>query len=147
MRSAKGQIKERIELPNQNARRKGKLQVIGNIGDGQHQTSGDGRKIRNEYLRRTRKLLETKLCSRNVMKGINSWKVSFVWYSGPFLKWTREELRQMDQRTRKLMMMYKALHPIDDIDRLHVSRKEWGWGPASIEDSVNTLIRKSDDYT
>ena len=26
----------------------------------------------------------------------------------PFLKWTRDELKQMDQRTRKLMTMYKA---------------------------------------
>ena len=30
-------------------------------------------------------------------------------------KWTREELRQMDQRKRKLMTMHKALHPRDDI--------------------------------
>ena len=36
--------------------------------------------------------------------------VPFVRYSGPFLKWTREELRQMDQKTRKLMTMHKALH-------------------------------------
>ena len=30
------------------------------------------------------------------------WAVYHVRYSGPFLKWTREELKQMDQRTRKL---------------------------------------------
>ena len=46
-------------------------------------------KIRKDYLRRTRKLLETKLCSRNLMKGINTWGVPLVRYSGPFLKWTR----------------------------------------------------------
>ena len=40
----------------------------------------------------------------------------------------------MDQRTRKLMTMHKALHPRDDIDRLCVSRKEGGRGLASIED-------------
>ena len=65
--------------------------------------------IRKEYLRRTRKLLETKLSSRNLIKGINTWAVPLVRYSGPFLKWTREELKQMDQRTRKLMTMHKAL--------------------------------------
>ena len=32
----------------------------------------------------------------------------------------------MDQRTRKLMTMHKALHPRDDIDRLYMSRKEEG---------------------
>ena len=89
-------------------------------------------KIQKEYLRRTRKLLETKLCSRNLIKGINTWTVPLVRYSGPFLKWTRDELKQMDQRTRKLMTMHKALHPRDDVDRLYVSRKEGGRGLASI---------------
>ena len=66
-------------------------------------------KIQKEYLRRTRKILETKLHSRNLVKGINTWAVPLVRYSGPFLKWTRYELKQMDQRTRKLMTMHKAL--------------------------------------
>ena len=48
--------------------------------------------VRKKYLRRTRKLLETKLSSRNLIKGINTWAVPLVRYSGPFLKWTREEL-------------------------------------------------------
>ena len=67
-------------------------------------------KIQKEYLRRTRKLLETKLTSRNLIKEINTWAVSLVRYSGRFLKWTRDELKQMDQRTRKLMTLHKALH-------------------------------------
>ena len=92
--------------------------------------------IRKEYLRRTRKLLETKLSSRNLIKGINTWAVPLVRYSGPFLKWTREEHKQMDQRTRKLMTVHKALHPRDDVDRLYVPRKEGGRGLASIEDTV-----------
>ena len=57
-------------VKNQNALRKGKLQVLGNIGSGHHQTSGE--KIK-EYLRRTRKLLETKLYSRNFLKIIDNW--------------------------------------------------------------------------
>ena len=42
-------------------------------------------KIKKEHLRRTRKLLETKLCSRNLIKEINTWAVSLDRYSGPFL--------------------------------------------------------------
>ena len=103
-------------------------------------------KIQKEYLRRTRKLLETKLNSRNLIKGINTWAVPLVRYSGPFLKWTRDELRQMDQRTRKLMTMHKTLHPRDNVDRLYVSRKEGGRGLASIEDSVDTSIQRIEDY-
>ena len=103
-------------------------------------------KIKKEYLRRTRKLLETKLSSRNLIKGINTWAVLLVRYSGPFLKGTREELKQMDQRTRKLMIMHKTLHPRDDVDRLYVSKKEGGSGLASIEDSVDILIQQLEDY-
>ena len=103
-------------------------------------------KIHKEYLRRTRKLLETKLNSRNFIKRINTWAVPLVRYSGPFLKWTRDELKQMDQRTRKLMTIHKALHPRDDIDRLYVSRKEGGRGLASIEDSVDASLQRLKDY-
>ena len=102
-------------------------------------------KIQKEYLR-TRKLLETKLNCRNLIKGINTWAVPLVRYSGPFLKWTRDELKQMDQIRRKLMTMHKALHPRDDVDRLYMSRKEGGSGLASIEDSIDASIQRLEDY-
>ena len=103
-------------------------------------------KIQKEYLKRNRKLLETKLNSRNLIKGINTSAVSLVRYSGPFLKWTRDDLRQMDQRTRKLMTMHKALHSRDNVDRLYVPRKEGGSGLASIEDTVDASIHRLEDY-
>ena len=102
--------------------------------------------IRKEYLRRTRKLLETKLSSRSLIKGINTWAVPLVGYSRPFLKWTRDELKRKDQRTRKLMTMHKALHPRDDVDRLYVSRKVGGRRLASIEDTVDASIQRLEDY-
>ena len=101
--------------------------------------------IQKEYLWRTRKLLETKLYSRNLIKGINTWAVPLVRYSGRFLKWTRDELKQMDQRTR-IMTVHKALHPRDDVDRLYVSRKEGGRVLASIEDSIDASIQQLEDY-
>ena len=104
------------------------------------------KKIQKEYLRRTRKLLETKLTSRNLIKRINTWAVPLVRYSGPFLKWTTDELKQIVQRTRKLMTMHKVLHLRDNVDRLYVSRKEGGRGLVSIEDSVDASIQRSEDY-
>ena len=58
---------------NKYALRKGNLQILGNIGSWHHQTSGNERKIKKEYLRRIRKLLESKLYSRNLIKEINTW--------------------------------------------------------------------------
>ena len=103
-------------------------------------------KIRKEYLRWTRKLLKTKLNNRKLLKVINTWPVLLVRYSVPFLKWTREELRQMVQRTRKLLTIHKALHPRDDVDRLYVPRKDRGRRLASIEDSVDASIQRLEDY-
>ena len=80
--------------------------------------------IQKEYLKRTGKLLETMLSIRNLIKRINTWVVTLFIYSGPFLKRTREELKQMDQRIRKLMTMHKALRPKDDVDRLYLPRKD-----------------------
>ena len=81
-------------------------------------------KIQKEYFGRTRKLLEKKLSRRNLIKGISTCAVHLIRYSGPFLKWTRDEQKQMNQRTRKLMTMHKALHPRDDVYRLYIPRKE-----------------------
>ena len=50
-------------------------------------------KIKKEYLRRTRKLFEIKLSSRNLNKGIHTWAVLLVTYFGPeknLSKWTKE---------------------------------------------------------
>ena len=44
-------------------------------------------KIQKEYLRRTRKLIKTKLNSRKLVKEMNTWAVPLVRYSGQFLKW------------------------------------------------------------
>ena len=128
MKRSKRHLTDRMELPNQD-----KIRTLGEketykylrilVADTIKQEEMK-EKIKKEYFRRTRKLLETKLHSRNLIKGINIWAVLLVRYSGPFLKWTREELKQMEQRTGKLMTMYKALHPRDYVDRLYVSRKE-----------------------
>ena len=42
--------------------------------------------------------------------------------------------------------MHKDLHPRDDVDRLYISRKDGGRGLASIEDSVDALIQRLEDY-
>ena len=150
MKNGKRHMTDRMELPNhEKIRTLGENETYKYLGILEAETIKQVEmkdKIRKEYLKTTRKLLETKLSSRNFIKGINTWAVPLVRYPGPFLKWTRDELKQMDQRTRKLMTMHKALHPRDDIDRLYVSRKEGRRGLASIEDSVDASIQRLEDY-
>ena len=126
MKSGKRQLTDGMELPNKNyiktlAENK-TYKYLGILEADTIKQTEIKEKNQKEYRRRTRKLHETKLNSRNHIKGINTW----ARYSGPFLKLTRDELKQMDQRTRKLTTMHKVLHPRDDVDRLYVSRKEGG---------------------
>ena len=148
-KSGKRHITDRMELPNQDKIRtlaeNRTYKYLGILEADTIKQLEMKNKIQKAYLRRTRKLLETELFSRNLIKRINTWGVFLVRYSGPFLEWTREELKQMDQRTRKLMTPHKALRSRDDVDRLYVSRKEEGRGLASIEDSVDALIQRLED--
>ena len=97
--------------------------------------------MKSDKQHRIRKLLETKLSCRNFIKEIITWAVLLVRYSRPFLRWTRDELKQMDQRTWKLMTKHKALHPRD---YMYQEKREEGL--ASIENSVDASIQRLEDY-
>ena len=90
MKRGRRHLTDRMELPNQDTiRTLGEKETYKYWGILEADTIKQvemKEKIKKEYLRRTRKLLETKLCSRNLVKGINTWAVLFVRYSGPFLK-------------------------------------------------------------
>ena len=150
MKIGKRHLMDRMELSNQDkirtSREKETYKYLGILEADTIKQVEMKEKIKKEYLRRTRKLLETKLCCGNFIKGINTWAVPLIRYSRPFLKWTREELKQMDQRPRKLMTIHKVLHPRDDVDRLYLSRKEGGRRLASIENRVDASIRQLEDY-
>ena len=124
MKNGKRHLTDGMELTNQDKIRtlgeKETYKYLGILEDDTIKQMEMQNKIQKEYLRRTRKLFEIKVSCRNLIKGINTWAVLLVRYSGPFLKWTRDELKQIDQRIRKLMTMQKALHPRDDVDRLYV---------------------------
>ena len=98
MKSDKRHLVGGMELPNQEKiRTLGGKEIFKYLGILEAETikrEEMKEKIKKEYLRRTRKLLETKLWSRNLIKGINIQAVPLVRYSGPFLKLTREELKQ-----------------------------------------------------
>ena len=75
MRNGRRHITEEIELQNQQKSErleKRKLNVLGNIRSVHHQSGGGEIEILKEYLRRKRRLHETKLYRRNLIKGINS---------------------------------------------------------------------------
>ena len=90
-----------------------------------------------EYNRRVRAILKSKLSGGNQISAINTYAVPVVTYTAGIIDWTKEELRQMDTKTRKKMTIYKALHPRADVDRLYLARKKGGRGLLSVENMVN----------
>ena len=88
-------------------------------------------KIKKEYYRRLRQLISSNLKGGNTIRAIKSQSVSLVRYSAGILKWTKDELKAMDRKTRKIMTMNRMY-------RLYIPRMEGGRGPLSIADCVET---------
>ncbi|XP_074035582.1 uncharacterized protein [Leptinotarsa decemlineata] len=78
--------------------------------------------------------------------------VPILLYSFGVVKWTREELYQLDVRTRKMMHLYRSLHPKSSVPRLYFPRQQGGRGLLSLEclhdrmvlDTACKVVRSSD---
>ena len=92
--------------------------------------------VTSEYKRRLKNILKSKFNAGNLTRAINTWAVSIFSYSAGIIDWTKQELQNIDPKTRKMMTAYKALHPKADVDKLYVHRKDGGRGLMSIEDTI-----------
>jgi hypothetical protein len=69
-------------------------------------------------------ILKSELKARNKITAIGALAVPVLRYSFVIINWRIEEIKQIDRKTRKMLIMYKVHHPKADIDRLYVKRKE-----------------------
>ena len=99
-----------------------------------------------EYNRRMRRVLRSKLNAGNMIQAINTWAVSVFRYTAGILKWTHEELLDIDRKTRKMMTMNGMLHPRANVARLYLPRIEGGRGLISAEECVRTEEHGLSDY-
>ena len=81
-------------------------------------------------------LVKSELYAGNLVKGINTWASGVVRYSAGVLDWTKEDLRQMDAKTRKMLTLCGAFHKRGSVGRLYLKRKEGRRGFISVEDYV-----------
>ena len=94
------------------------------------------KKVTEEYIRRTRKILKSTIDGKKTITAINTWAVPVIRYGAGILDWTQEELQKLDRKTRKILTGSGAHHPRSDVDRLYVDRKDGGRGLVSIEECV-----------
>ena len=68
-------------------------------------------RLQNEYYRRLKRILKTKLNGKNVIMVVSTWAVSVLRYGAGVINWTKAELESIDRKTRKQMTIYGMLHP------------------------------------
>ena len=69
------------------------------------------RSVKTEYFKRVRLALKSRLNAANVFQAINIWAVPTVRYGAGIIQFAKEELQQLDRKTRKLITLYGGLHP------------------------------------
>ena len=62
-------------------------------------------KFRNEYFRKAKLILKSKLNGKNKIMALNTWAVSILRHGVEILKWNKNELQEMNRKTRKFMTM------------------------------------------
>ena len=94
-------------------------------------------RVKTTYLKSLKPVLKSKINSRNLINGINTWAVAEVPYSAGIVNWTKDEIDMLDRKTRKTLTMHGALHTKANVSRLYMKRKSGGRGLIGISDCVN----------
>ena len=81
-----------------------------------------------------------------VIAGMNAWALGFIRYGAGVLHWTKEELKSIDIKTRKLMTMNGSPNPRGNVGGLYLARKEGGKGLISCEECVNGEVQSLNKY-
>ena len=88
------------------------------------------------YIRRFKLVMKSPLNGKNKIKAANTWAVSLMRYGVGTIKWNKEELQEIDRKSRKIMTMNKELQPRSDVARIYAPREKGGRGLISCESCV-----------
>ena len=61
--------------------------------------------FQTEYLRRFKLAMKPHLNGKNKIKAANTWAVSLMRYGAGTIKWNKEELQEIDRKSKKIMTM------------------------------------------
>src|SRR6266576_3517472 len=100
--------------------------------------------LTEEYVRRVRKILRTKLNSNNIIAAINRQAVPILTYSFLVVKWKEKEIEALDIKKRRMLTIYGCHQAKADKDRLYEKPKNGGRGLNNIK---NLYIRAVIGYS
>ena len=90
--------------------------------------------------------MRSELNARNRIDAINSLAPSVVTCSFTIIIWSLTEIKKVDTKVQKLLIINRMHHPKSDVNRLYLSRMEGGRGLVQLELSLKTLIIGMDIY-
>ncbi len=97
-------------------------------------------KVRSEYFRRVRKIWGSELYCRHKVTAHNTFAIPVLTPTFGILSWSKDELKDIDVKTRKLLTLSGSFHLNSDVDRLYCHRNEGGRGLNSVDDTYVTRI-------
>ena len=97
-------------------------------------------KVRSEYFRRIRKIWNSELYCRYKVTAHNTFAIPVLTPTFGILSWSKEELKQIDVKTRKPLLLSGSFHQNSDVDRLYCHRSEGGRGLNSVDDTYVSRI-------
>ena len=97
-------------------------------------------RVTKEYFKRVRKIWKSELYSNNKAIAHNIFAIPVVTPTFGILNWTKEELEQIDIKTRKLLTSSGSFHRNSDVDRLYTERSKGGRGLNSLVDTFIARI-------
>ena len=80
--------------------------------------------------------MKSKLNGGNVIKAITTWAIPLIRYGAGIIDWTKNEIDEIDRKTRKMLNMYGGLHPKSNVDRLYLKRENGGRELISVGDCI-----------
>ena len=97
-------------------------------------------KVLSEYYKRIKKIWSSELYARNKVNAHNTFALPLLTPTFGILNWTKDELAQIDIKTRKILCMTGSFHRNSDINRLYCNRNKEGRGLNSVVDTYTTRI-------
>ena len=97
-------------------------------------------RVVKEYFKRVRKIWRSELYGNNKVIAHNIFAIPVITPTFGILNWTKEELEQIDVKTRKLLTISGSFHRNSDVDRLYSERCKGGRGLNSLVDNYIARI-------
>ena len=97
-------------------------------------------RTKKEYFRRVKKIWRSELYSKNKITAHNIFATPIFTLTFGILDWTKEEIHQIDIKTRKILTFTGNFHRNSSVDRLYMMRTDGGRGLNSIYDIFVTRM-------